>query len=34
MKYGANVIVAGSAVFNGNLSENVEGFLQIFNKIK
>jgi ribulose-phosphate 3-epimerase len=34
MKHGANVIVAGSAVFNGNLSENVEGFLQIFNKIK
>jgi ribulose-phosphate 3-epimerase len=29
---GANVIVAGSAVFNGNLSENTKEFLQIFNK--
>jgi ribulose-phosphate 3-epimerase len=29
---GANVIVAGSAVFNGNLSDNVGVFLEIFNK--
>ncbi len=27
---GANVIVAGSAVFKGNLSENVAGFVRIF----
>ncbi len=27
---GANVIVAGSAVFKGNLKENVTGFMEIF----
>lgn len=27
---GANVIVVGSAVFKGNLSENVAGFVRIF----
>lgn len=27
---GANVIVAGSAVFKGNISENVRGFMEIF----
>ncbi|MGC4020012.1 MAG: ribulose-phosphate 3-epimerase [Muricomes sp.] len=26
---GANVIVAGSAVFNGNIKENVKGFMEI-----
>ena len=26
---GANVIVAGSAVFNGNIEENVKGFMEI-----
>jgi ribulose-phosphate 3-epimerase len=31
---GANVIVAGSSVFNGNLSENVKKYLEIFNKNK
>lgn len=29
---GANVIVAGSAVFKGNAAENVKGFLKIFEK--
>lgn len=29
---GANVIVAGSAVFKGNAEENVKGFLEIFEK--
>ena len=27
---GANVIVAGSAVFKGNIGENVKGFMEIF----
>ena len=31
MAAGANVIVAGSAVFEGNLTENVENFLNILN---
>ena len=31
MAAGANVIVAGSAVFEGNLMENVENFLNILN---
>ena len=26
---GANVIVAGSAVFKGNVAENVKGFMEI-----
>ena len=26
---GANVIVAGSAVFKGNVEENVKGFMEI-----
>lgn len=30
---GANVIVAGSAVFRGNITENVEGFLSLFEKM-
>lgn len=29
---GANVLVAGSAVFNGNIEENVKGFKGIFEK--
>ena len=29
LEAGANVIVAGSAIFNGNVSENVKGFLDI-----
>ena len=29
LEAGANVIVAGSAVFNGNITENVEKFLEI-----
>lgn len=29
---GANIIVAGSAVFNGNKEENVKAFLEIFDK--
>ena len=28
---GANIIVAGSAVFNGDITENVESFLEILN---
>ena len=28
---GANIIVAGSAVFNGDITENVERFLEILN---
>ena len=32
LEAGANVIVAGSAVFNGNITENVEKFLEILNK--
>ena len=28
---GANIIVAGSAVFNGDIAENVERFLEILN---
>lgn len=32
IKAGANVIVAGSAVFNGNAKENVEKFKDIFNR--
>ncbi len=31
MAAGANVIVAGSAVFDGNITENVENFLSILN---
>ena len=31
MAAGANVIVAGSTVFEGNLMENVENFLNILN---
>lgn len=31
---GANIIVAGSAVFKGDIGENVEGFLKIFEEIK
>lgn len=31
LKAGANVIVTGSAVFNGNITENVEKFLEIMN---
>lgn len=26
---GANIIVAGSAVFNGDIEENVKGFLNV-----
>ena len=29
LEAGANVVVAGSAVFKGNISENVKGFLDI-----
>lgn len=32
MDAGANIIVAGSAVFNGNIEENVHAFLGILNK--
>ena len=28
---GANIIVAGSAVFNGDIEENVHGFLNVLN---
>lgn len=31
MEAGANIIVAGSAVFNGNVTENTENFLKIIN---
>ena len=31
MDAGANIIVAGSAVFNGDVQENVEAFLSIIN---
>ena len=31
MAAGANIIVAGSAVFGGNVTENVESFLKIIN---
>jgi ribulose-phosphate 3-epimerase len=30
MKAGANVIVAGTSIFNGNLLENVDGFQKLF----
>ena len=30
LEAGANVIVAGSAVFKGNPEENVRGFMEIF----
>ena len=29
---GANVIVAGSAVFKGNVAENVKGFMESFKR--
>ena len=31
MDAGANIIVAGSAVFKGDITENVERFLEILN---
>ncbi len=31
LRAGANVIVAGSSVFRGNISENIEGFYSLFN---
>ena len=31
MEAGANIIVAGSAVFSGNVTENTENFLKIIN---
>ena len=34
IKAGANVIVAGSAVFNNNINSNVEEFLSIFNEFE
>ena len=32
IKAGADVLVAGSAVFKGNRTENVKRFLEIFEK--
>jgi len=31
---GANIVVAGSAVFGGNPAENISGFLNIFEKLQ
>lgn len=31
---GANILVAGSAVFNGNISENVQAFNEVFDKYR
>ena len=32
LESGANVLVAGSAVFKDNIAENVKGFMEILNE--
>lgn len=34
MEAGANVFVAGTAVFEGNITENVKGFKEVFARWK